>query len=78
MLSAIFLMITSTQIGKIISYSILGLSCFVAYYFTLYYVPETKDKTLDECVRLVQDTRLHRVSSKSETSIQLSEKINTF
>jgi hypothetical protein len=53
LLSAVFLVITSTDFGKIISYIILALSCFLAYWFTYMYVPETKDHTLEECVELV-------------------------
>ena len=53
LLSALFLVITSTDTGKIISYIILALSCFFAYWFTYMYVPETKDRSLEDCIRMV-------------------------
>lgn len=71
-----FLVITaSSTAGKIGSYLVLGLSCFAAYYFTLWYVPETKDHSVDECVSLVLATRHARVGSK-QSGIELREKIN--
>ncbi len=53
LLSAVFLLITSTDTGKIIAYIILALSCFIAYWFTYIYVPETKDRSLEDCIRMV-------------------------
>lgn len=78
LLSAIFLIITSTEAGKLISYTILGLSCFVAYYFVYLYVPETKGCSLDECVRLVQLTQYYHVGKTRQVTvedIELKQKI---
>jgi hypothetical protein len=61
----VFLVITATPTGKIGAYLVLGLSCFVAYWFTLWYIPETKDRSLDECVRLTLETRVRRVNSSN-------------
>jgi hypothetical protein len=72
LLSAVFLVITaSSTAGKIGSYLVLGLSCFAAYYFTLRYVPETKDRSVDQCVALVLASR----QPAQEPGIQLTDKI---
>lgn len=75
-----FLEITATDFGKIFSYTILGLSCFFGHYFTMWYVPETKDRTLVECVELVQRTRHRRLGKDGKTNemeqIELQDKLN--
>lgn len=42
------------QMGKIVMYGIMGTSCLVAFGFTYRYLPETKDKQLDDCVEMVR------------------------
>lgn len=60
-LLSIFLQITKTETGKIISYTILAAACFATYIFVYRYLPETKDVAMDECVRLVLEARLKGV-----------------
>lgn len=74
LLSAVFLVATATPVGKVISYLILGLSCFFAYYFTLWYVPETKDRSLDDCVNSMLRTRQHKVGT---SEVELESKLVT-
>lgn len=65
-----FLVITaSSPAGKVGSYLVLGLSCFAAHAFTRRYVPETKDRSVDDCVALVLASR------QPEQGIQLSAKM---
>ena len=76
-----FLVITSTDVGKICSYTLLGLSCFFGYYFTMWFVPETKDRSLEECIALVQSTRYRRLNKEGKHAdlkdqIELSAKLN--
>lgn len=61
--SAIFLQITATDTGKIVAYTILSVSCVITYLFVRRYLPETKDKPIDECVRLVQEARYRGCSN---------------
>ncbi|CDW83378.1 UNKNOWN [Stylonychia lemnae] len=52
-LAGIFLQITQTQTGKIFTYSLLAFNCMVMFFFVWRFVPETKDKSIDECVKLI-------------------------
>ena len=53
LLLSVFLKCTKTEIGKILSYSVLALACFITYIFVYRFLPETKRKPLDVCVRQV-------------------------
>ena len=50
--AAVFLSATSTNWGKVISYLIIAIFCLLSYCFVNRYVPETKGKSLKECVHL--------------------------
>jgi hypothetical protein len=52
------------QMGKVIVYVALAISCVIAYMFTYRYIPETKDKTQDECVQMVMYARYYPVSGE--------------
>ena len=56
-LLAIFLQITKTEVGKVISYTILASACFIAFLIVNRFLPETKDIPINECVRLVLEAR---------------------
>eukprot|EP00347_Sterkiella_histriomuscorum_P004532 403360103 len=81
--SAIFLQITATNSGKIIAYSILSISCVITYLFVRRYLPETKDKPIDECVKLVMQARYlgchndSKLSKNNGDSLTSEEDIET-
>lgn len=51
-LNSVFLVMNETVPGKIASVLFLVASCVVSFFFVYYLVPETKDKSNEECVRL--------------------------
>ncbi|CDW76109.1 arabinose-proton symporter [Stylonychia lemnae] len=59
--------ITATDLGKIIAYSILAISCFITFLFVQRYLPETKDKPIEECVRLVLQARYSGCKQTNES-----------
>jgi hypothetical protein len=40
--------------GKVIVYAIMGISCLSAFAFTYRFIPETKDRTAEECVAMIK------------------------
>lgn len=70
--SAIFLKITATDTGKIVAYSILAISCFLTYMFVRRYLPETKDKSIDICVRIVKEARTKGCSTAKKMNESLT------
>jgi SP family arabinose:H+ symporter-like MFS transporter len=55
--SSLFLTVTSGPLGKVFAYIILALSCLIVFFFTLRFVPETLNKTNEECIRLVAQSK---------------------
>jgi len=50
--SAVFLTATSSEVGKVVSYLVLALFAVLAWIFVYTCVPETKGKSLQDCVDL--------------------------
>ena len=59
---------TSTEIGKMLTYSLLAFNIFVMWAFVYRYVPETKDKSIAECVLLIQNSRGKRTIKNQESA----------
>ena len=51
-ISSVFLTATSTDIGKVVSYLAIAFVAIVAWIVIYNFVPETKGKTMDECVEI--------------------------
>lgn len=55
--SSWFLQLTDGPFGTIFVFAIMGISCLGAFGFTYRYVPETKDRSVDDCVNMVMYAR---------------------
>jgi len=49
-ISALFLTATNTSLGKIVSYLVIAFIAMLTFFFVFYFIPETKGKTLKECI----------------------------
>ena len=68
--AAVFLSATSTDTGKVISYLIIASFCLVGYCFINKFVPETKGRSLQECVHLFMTPKQIELESQLKIANQ--------
>ena len=64
--SSIYLQVTDGPFGKVAVYAVMALSCIAAFGFTYRFVPETKDRNVEECVNMVMLARYTPVTGGGE------------
>jgi hypothetical protein len=52
-----FPLLSDGPLSRVILYAIMGISCLAAFGFTYRFVPETMDRTLEECVAMVLEAQ---------------------
>eukprot|EP00347_Sterkiella_histriomuscorum_P022858 403336889 len=82
-LAGVFLQLTSTDAGKIFTYSLLAFNCLIMYAFVWRFVPETKDRSANENAELVLKCYSQRYNPEkdlynrnSDTQIQKPDSVS--